>query len=181
MGQKTLETANFLWSTWTPSTTSIPQPTLLTAPNGIRIQSAVLPQYYFQTDRQTHRPTHGIGDVESWHRRPDAVARDDSLNALNAPVIRLVRSTIRRVHHRWQVGTSARQSSWWQWWDMTSRLQPHCHFILPSSLVTVSAASLQLPTDVLSIWTPMEGSLCSTHSCFNTMLKNNGRSWVEKV
>ena len=39
----------------TPSNTAIPRPTPLTIPNGIRIHSAVLPQYTFQTDRQTDR------------------------------------------------------------------------------------------------------------------------------
>ena len=36
-----------------PSNTPIPQPTPLSNPNGIQIQSAVLPQYTFQTDRHT--------------------------------------------------------------------------------------------------------------------------------
>ena len=39
----------------TPSNTPIPRPTPFTIPNGIRIQSAVLPQYTFRTDRQTDR------------------------------------------------------------------------------------------------------------------------------
>jgi len=42
------------------------QTTRLVTPHGIWIQSAVLSQYTFQTDRptdrQTDRPTHGIGD-----------------------------------------------------------------------------------------------------------------------
>ena len=38
----------------TPSNTPIPQPTPLTIPNGIRIQSAVFPQYTFWTDRHTN-------------------------------------------------------------------------------------------------------------------------------
>ena len=37
----------------TPSNTPIPRPTQLTTPNGIRIQSAILPQYTFRTDRLT--------------------------------------------------------------------------------------------------------------------------------
>jgi len=45
-----------------PSNTLIPWPTSLTTPNGIRIALAVLPQYTFQTDWPTDRPTHGIGD-----------------------------------------------------------------------------------------------------------------------
>ena len=49
-----------------PSNTPIPQPTPLTNPNGMRIQSAVLSQYTFQThiqtDRLTNRPTDGIGN-----------------------------------------------------------------------------------------------------------------------
>ena len=49
----------------------VPRPTPLTTPNGIRIRSAVLPQYTFRTDRHTdrptdtthtHRPTNGIND-----------------------------------------------------------------------------------------------------------------------
>ena len=39
-----------------PTPLAIP-PTPLTTPNGIRIQSAVLPQYTFRTHRQTNRPT----------------------------------------------------------------------------------------------------------------------------
>jgi len=42
------------------SNTPIPRPTPLTTPNGIRINSAVLPQYTFQTDRQTNRQTDGL-------------------------------------------------------------------------------------------------------------------------
>jgi len=41
----------------TQSNTSIPRPTPLTTPNGIQIQSAVLPQYTLRTDRQTDRQT----------------------------------------------------------------------------------------------------------------------------
>ena len=41
----------------TPSNTPIPRPTPLNNPNGIRIHSAILPQYTFRTDRQTDRPT----------------------------------------------------------------------------------------------------------------------------
>jgi len=40
-----------------PCNKLIPQPTPLTIPNGIRIQSAILPQYTFQTDLQTDRLT----------------------------------------------------------------------------------------------------------------------------
>ena len=39
----------------TPSNTPIPRSIPLTISNGIRIQSAVLPQYTFQTDRLTDR------------------------------------------------------------------------------------------------------------------------------
>jgi len=53
----------------TPSNTPIPRPTVLTIPNGIRIQPAVLPQYTLLTDRQTkqsdrptERPTDGPGE-----------------------------------------------------------------------------------------------------------------------
>jgi len=45
-----------------PSNTPVPRPTPLTTPNGIRIQSAVLPQYTFRTDRPTDRPTDKTGD-----------------------------------------------------------------------------------------------------------------------
>ena len=46
-----------------PPLSPIPRPTQLTTPNGIRIQSAVLPQYTSRpTDGQTDRPTDGIGD-----------------------------------------------------------------------------------------------------------------------
>ena len=51
---------------YTPSNTLIPRLIPLTIQNGIRIQSAALPQYTFRTDRQTDkktdRPTDGIGD-----------------------------------------------------------------------------------------------------------------------
>ena len=50
-----------------------PRPTPLTIPNGIWIQSAVLPQYTFwtdwQTDRQTDRPTHTHTQTDRWTRR----------------------------------------------------------------------------------------------------------------
>jgi len=49
-----------------PSNTPIPQPTPLTIPNGIRIQSAVLPQYTFRTDRQTDRPTDLLSFGHAW-------------------------------------------------------------------------------------------------------------------
>ena len=39
----------------TPSNTPIPRQTPLTAPNGIQIQSAVLPQHTLRTDRPTDR------------------------------------------------------------------------------------------------------------------------------
>jgi len=44
----------------------MPEPTPLTTPNGIQIQSVVFPQFTHwidkDTDRQTHRLTDGIGD-----------------------------------------------------------------------------------------------------------------------
>jgi len=52
------------WGMWTPSNTPIPQPTPLTIPNGIRIQSAVLPQQTSLTDIQKDRLTHGIGNSQ---------------------------------------------------------------------------------------------------------------------
>jgi len=45
----------------TPSNTPIRQPTPLTKPNGIWIQSAVLPQYTLRTDQLTDQPTDGLG------------------------------------------------------------------------------------------------------------------------
>jgi len=42
-----------------PSNTLIPRPTPLTVPNGIRIKSAVLPQYTFWTDRPIDRLADG--------------------------------------------------------------------------------------------------------------------------
>jgi len=41
------------------SNTPIPWPTPLNIPNGIQIQSAILPQYTFQTHTHTHRPKDG--------------------------------------------------------------------------------------------------------------------------
>jgi len=46
----------------TPFNTPIPRQIQLTTPNGIRIQSAVLPRYTFRTDVQADRPTDGIGN-----------------------------------------------------------------------------------------------------------------------
>ena len=54
MGRKTSPSP---WGTWTPSNTPIPEPTPLTTPNGIQIESAVHPLH-----RQTHRSTGGIGN-----------------------------------------------------------------------------------------------------------------------
>jgi len=51
------------WTITTPSNTPIPRLTPFTIPNGIRIHSAVLPQYTFRTDRQTDKPTDGLGDT----------------------------------------------------------------------------------------------------------------------
>jgi len=45
------------WIPVSPSNTPISPPTPLTIPNDIRIQLAVLPQYTFRIDRQTHGPT----------------------------------------------------------------------------------------------------------------------------
>ena len=45
-----------------PSNTPIPRPTPLTVPNGIRIQSVVLPQYTFRTYQPTDWLTDGIDD-----------------------------------------------------------------------------------------------------------------------
>ena len=44
------------------SNTPVPWPIPLNIPNGIQIHSAVLPQYTFQTDRQTDPHTDGLGD-----------------------------------------------------------------------------------------------------------------------
>jgi len=43
--------------TTTPSNAPIPRPTPLTIPNGIRIHSAILPQYTFRTDRPSDTQT----------------------------------------------------------------------------------------------------------------------------
>jgi len=45
-----------------PSNTPLPRPISLTIPNGIWIQSAVIPQYTFRTDRLTDRETDGQTD-----------------------------------------------------------------------------------------------------------------------
>jgi len=55
------KTAPSLWWSPPPSNKPIPWPTPLTTPNGIWIQSAILPQYTFRTNRE--RPTDGLGDV----------------------------------------------------------------------------------------------------------------------
>ena len=59
----TPKTAPSLQRSSPSSNTPVPRPTPLTILNGIRIQSVVLPQYTFQTDRQTDRPTN------TWARR----------------------------------------------------------------------------------------------------------------
>jgi len=51
-----------------PSITPIPWPTPLTTPNGIRIQSAILPQYTLRTDRPTDRQRDGQANVP-YHKR----------------------------------------------------------------------------------------------------------------
>jgi len=51
------KTAPYASMITTPYNTSIHRPAPLIIPNGIRIQSAVLPQYTFQTDRHTHSHT----------------------------------------------------------------------------------------------------------------------------
>ena len=51
-----------LWQLPPLSNTPIPWPILLTFPNGIQIQSAVMPQYTLRT----HRPTDGTGDRCHW-------------------------------------------------------------------------------------------------------------------
>jgi len=52
-----------LWRSPPLSNAPIPWPTPLTIPNSIRIQSAVLPQYTFRTDRPTDTQT------DRWTRR----------------------------------------------------------------------------------------------------------------
>ena len=49
------KTAPSLLTITTPSNTPIPWPTPLTTPNGMWIQSDILPQYTFQTDRHTDK------------------------------------------------------------------------------------------------------------------------------
>ena len=53
----TPKTAPFPSTITTPSNTPITRPTPLITLNGIRIHSAVLPQYTFRTDRHTDRHT----------------------------------------------------------------------------------------------------------------------------
>ena len=55
MPQFTPKTATSPSTITTPSNTPIPRSTPLTIPNGIRIQSAILPQYTSWSDRQTDR------------------------------------------------------------------------------------------------------------------------------
>jgi len=57
-----LKTAPFPSTIITPSNSPIPRPTPVTIPNVTHIHSAVLPQYTFQTDTHTHRPTDRLGD-----------------------------------------------------------------------------------------------------------------------
>jgi len=57
------ENCPFPSTIFTPSNIGLPIPqTPLTTPNGIQVQSAVLPQYTLRTDRPSDRPTDGIGD-----------------------------------------------------------------------------------------------------------------------
>ena len=59
LGRITPEIARTTWGTRTPAYALVHRPTPLTTRNGIRIQSAVFPQF---TPGQTDRPTHGIGE-----------------------------------------------------------------------------------------------------------------------
>jgi len=59
---KNPKTFPFLGACGPPSNTPIPRLTPLTTPNSIWIQSAILPQYTFQTDRHTDRLTDGISN-----------------------------------------------------------------------------------------------------------------------
>jgi len=63
MGEQNAQHRPSPWIAISPSNTAISPPTPLIIPNGIRIQSAVFPQYTFRTDRQTHGPT------DRWDRR----------------------------------------------------------------------------------------------------------------
>ena len=67
--QFTPKTASFPSMITTPSNTLIPRPTLLTIPNGIRIHSAVLPQYTFRTDTDRQTDTHIQSDRQMVYRR----------------------------------------------------------------------------------------------------------------
>jgi len=75
MGRHKFTPKTSLWRSPPPSNTPILRPTPLIIPNGIRIQSAILPQYTFQTDRQTDRPTdrptdrHTHTQTDRWARR----------------------------------------------------------------------------------------------------------------
>jgi len=62
MHKFTLKTARSPSTITTPSNTLIPCPTPLTTANGIRIHSAVLPQYTFRTHRHARRLTDGISN-----------------------------------------------------------------------------------------------------------------------
>jgi len=58
-----------------PSNTPIPQLTPLSTPNGIHVQSAVLPQYTLRTDRPTDRQTdRQMGLATSLYQEPAAYA-----------------------------------------------------------------------------------------------------------
>ena len=64
-----------------PSDTPIPRPTPLTTPNGIRIHSAVLPQYILRTDRQidrwSRRMFHNMSHLNSLYLIESAAANNE--------------------------------------------------------------------------------------------------------
>jgi len=62
-----------LWRSPPLSNTPTHRPAPLTIPNGIWIHSSVLPQISFRTDRQTDRPTDGLGEWSVWILRTLAV------------------------------------------------------------------------------------------------------------
>jgi len=85
----------------TPSNTPIFRPTPLTTPNGIRIQSAVLPQYTFRTHTQTDDGPAGEKPIPI-----PAYAVTDIATRLRTTSAAQSRPNVRRVR---RYGTSPRQ------------------------------------------------------------------------
>jgi len=100
MGSKTTRNPFSPWGTWTPSNSPMPRPTPLTAPNGIRIQSASRFATVHFPDRHTDTHIHTHTQTDRWSRRETciksayALIESDALIMLSHQVHILIVSVI---------------------------------------------------------------------------------------